>query len=49
MEANFKGSNTVAWCVKEVAEIMTKAGFKLPQQVDFCLIDENEKNPLLGV
>ncbi len=39
LSATFRGSNTVAWCVKQVANIFKKAGFELPLSFEFSQND----------
>lgn len=39
LSAIFRGSNTVAWCVKQVANIFKKAGFELPLSFEFSQND----------
>lgn len=49
INSDFKGCKTVAWCTKETAEIMERAGFKLPKKVVFEEIPPKKgENPSLG-
>ncbi len=49
IDAEFGGCNTVAWCVEQIAEIMTKAGFKLPKAFVFCPLNDVLKDKPLGI
>lgn len=49
LEAEFGGCNTVAWCVEQITQIMTKAGFKLPKQFIFCPLNDILKDKPLGI
>ena len=42
IEAYLGECNTVAWCVKEVVEIMKKAGFKLPSKFSFNYFTDSD-------
>ena len=46
IKADFAGCNTVAWCVEQVAKIMTQAGFILPKAFKFCPLS---KKNYLGI
>lgn len=49
IDAEFSGCNTVAWCVEQVVDIMTRAGFRLPKQFIFAPLNQIFPDAPLGV